>query len=100
MKSNFFWFVYVCFGVSNLYRNTRNKTFISDSAETIFGSGFASFESDLVSKDTHSTHTNIVVVTAAFNRLSKPFMNSMLYIAQLLHTSKHLRPAEFIATHN
>ncbi len=50
----------VCFGsietsklsVSVLKRNNRNKRFVSDSAETSFGSSFGCFESKLVSKDT------------------------------------------------
>ncbi len=33
-------------------RNNRNKRFVSDSAETSFGSSFGCFESKLVSKDT------------------------------------------------
>ncbi len=39
----------LCFGIE---RNIRNKRFVSDSAETSFGSSFGSFESKLVSKDT------------------------------------------------
>ncbi len=50
----------VCFGsietsklsVSVQKRNNRNKRFVSDSAETSFGSSFGCFESKLVSKDT------------------------------------------------
>jgi hypothetical protein len=50
----------VCFGsietsklsVSVLKRNNRNKRFVSDSAETSFGSSFGCFESKLFSKDT------------------------------------------------
>ncbi len=62
-----FLFVSVCFGwssvcfgsietpklaVSVLKQNNRNKRFVSDSAETSFGSSFGCFESKLVSKDT------------------------------------------------
>ncbi len=55
----FGWFS-VCFGsietsklsVSVQKRNNRNKRFVSDSAETSFGSSFGCFESKLVSKDT------------------------------------------------
>ncbi len=65
-----FRFVSVCFGlfrsvsvsfdftetpklaVSILKRNNRNKRFVSNSAETSFGSSFGCFESKLVSKDT------------------------------------------------
>ena len=35
-----------------IQRNNRNKRFVSDSAETSFGSSFGCFESKLVSKDT------------------------------------------------
>jgi hypothetical protein len=50
----------VCFGsietsklsVSVQKRNNRNKRFVSDSAETSFGSSFGCFESKPVSKDT------------------------------------------------
>ena len=50
----------VCFGsiktpklaVSVQERNNRNKSFVSDSAETSFGSSFGCFESKVVSKDT------------------------------------------------
>jgi hypothetical protein len=38
--------------VSVQNRNNRNKRFVSDSAETSFGSRFGCFESKLVSKDT------------------------------------------------
>jgi hypothetical protein len=38
--------------VSLWKRNNRNKRFVSDSAETGFGSSFGCFESKLVSKDT------------------------------------------------
>jgi hypothetical protein len=49
-----------CFGpietpklsVSVQNRNNRNKHFVSDSAETNFGSSFGCFEAKLVSKDT------------------------------------------------
>ncbi len=37
---------------SVLKQNNRNKHFVSDSAETSFGSSFGCFESKLVSKDT------------------------------------------------
>jgi hypothetical protein len=55
-----FRFVSVYFGltetpklaVSLWKRNNRNKRFVSDSAETGFGSSFGCFESKLVSKDT------------------------------------------------
>jgi hypothetical protein len=39
----------LCFGVEP---NNRNKHFVSDSAETSFGSSFGCLESKLVSKDT------------------------------------------------
>jgi hypothetical protein len=38
--------------VSVWKQNNRNKRFVSDSAETGFGSSFGCFESKLVSKDT------------------------------------------------
>ncbi len=38
--------------VSIKKRNNRNKRFVSNSAETSFGSSFGCFESKLVSKDT------------------------------------------------
>ncbi len=38
-----------CFGIEGIQ---RNKRFVSDSAETSFGSSFGCFESKLVSKDT------------------------------------------------
>jgi len=38
--------------VSIWKRNNRNKRFVSNSAETSFGSSFGCFESKLVSKDT------------------------------------------------
>jgi hypothetical protein len=52
--------VSVCFGsieksklsISVLKRNNRNKRFVSDSAETSFGSSFGCFEPKLFSKDT------------------------------------------------
>ncbi len=55
--------VSVCFGsietsklsVSVLKRNNRNKRFVSDSAETSFGSSFGCFEPKLFSKDTLGT---------------------------------------------
>ena len=58
--SNCFGWSPVCFGsietsklsVSVQKRNNRNKRFVSDSAETSFGSSFGCFESKLVSKDT------------------------------------------------
>jgi hypothetical protein len=58
--SNCFGWSSVCFGsietsklsVSVLKRNNRNKRFVSDSAETSFGSSFGCFESKLFSKDT------------------------------------------------
>jgi hypothetical protein len=58
--SNCFGWSSVCFGsietpklsVSVQKRNNRNKHFVSDSAETSFGSSFGCFESKLVSKDT------------------------------------------------
>ena len=34
------------------YQNKQNKRYVSDSAETSFGSSFGCFESKLVSKDT------------------------------------------------
>ena len=39
----------LCFCIE---RNNRNKHFVSDSAETSFGSSYGCFESKLVSKDT------------------------------------------------
>ncbi len=42
--------------VSLQKRNNRNKCFVSDSAETSFGSSFGCFESKLVSKDTLTVH--------------------------------------------
>ncbi len=58
--SNCFGWSPVCFGsietsklsVSVQKRNNRNKRFVSDSAETSFGSSFGCFESKIVSKDT------------------------------------------------
>jgi hypothetical protein len=58
--SNCFNWSSVCFGsietsklsVLVLKRNNQNKRFVSDSAETSFGSSFGCFKSKLVSKDT------------------------------------------------
>jgi hypothetical protein len=69
-KAEFYPWVSACFGlfrsvsvsfgftetpklaVSISKRNNRNKRFVSNSAETSFGSSFGCFESKLVSKDT------------------------------------------------
>ena len=58
-----------CFGsiktsklsVSVQKRNNRNKRFVSDSAETSFGSSFGCFESKLVSKDTLVSGVTVLV---------------------------------------
>jgi len=60
MVFSLFRFVSVNFGLTetpklavSLWRgNNRNKHFVSDNAETSFGSSFGCFESKLVSKDT------------------------------------------------
>ena len=67
VKNNKIYSLSYCFGWSSVFfgsietskisvsvqkRNNRNKRFVSDSAETSFGSSFGCFESKLVSKDT------------------------------------------------
>jgi hypothetical protein len=54
--------------VSLWKRNNRNKRFVSDSAETGFGSSFGCFESKLVSKDTLFPSTTALTVPALIER--------------------------------
>jgi hypothetical protein len=60
--------------VSVQKRNNRNKRFVSDSAETSFGSSFGCFESKLVSKDTLYTAHALTVQSRLRRRQKSPPM--------------------------
>ncbi len=87
--------------VSVKKRNNRNKRFVSESAETSFGSSFGCFETKLVSKDTLSqtslsslsrpaSHSQLIdtisqlltTISQSFFACRWPYLSSLLYISQ------------------